>query len=444
MMLVRTWRSVAGLVAGALVVAAMAGPARGAQGDVTLLPPSCGPNGQQELPSMSADGRFVALECRVGRGGAPEVFERDLAAGTTTLVSRASGPDGDAANGPSMFPTVSADGRLVAFASKATNLTPDDADGGSDVFVRDLATGATTLVSRASGLDGAKGDRASRYGSISSDGHFVAFESAARNLAPDDRDRSADVYVRDLASGTTTLGSRANGPAGAKANRSARAPSISGDGRLVAFTSEASNLTRADRDHNTDVFVRDLSSSTTALVSRASGAHGAKGHGEWGNALYGPAISADGRFVAFTSQAGNFSPRDYYHTADVFLRDLVADTTTLVTRATGARGARADADSAVDSISADGRRVAFNSDSENLVRDARFGINTYVRDLVIHTTALVNRAAGASGAAGNSDSGGGSLSGDGQLIAFGSFAGNLTPDDTRGGGVFVRDLGAET
>jgi Tol biopolymer transport system component len=322
---------------------------------------------------------------------------------------------------------VSADGRWVAFSSNADNLVPDDTDRQFDVFVRDVVAGTTTLVSRAGGSAGAKGNGESLGElSISADGRAVAFSSRASNLAPADRDPRSDVFVRDLAAHTTTLVSRASGRKGPKSNRQAAASSMSGTGRAVAFWSDASNLSRADRDHRAAVFVRDLATNRTTLVSRPGGAR------------FAPVIAANGRFVAYNAESSR--PR---RQLDIFVRDLVAHTTTLVTRATGADAARADGDSRVSSISADGHRVAFESSARNLSSsDANPGYDAYVRDLITQTTTLVSRA-GDSGPRGDSTSGGGSLSGDGRWIAFPSYAANLTPDDTPDGGVFVRDLGPE-
>ena len=204
------------------------------------------------------------------------------------LVSRATGAAGAKGNDYSSSMAISADGRLVAFSSEASNLHPDDTDGGldgRDVLVRDLGANTTTLVSRASdaaGVAGAKGNGESGSAAISADGRFVAFASGASNLHPDDTDTTWDIFVRDLETNTTTLVSRATGAAGvagAKGNGGTYNPAISADGRFVTFSSYASNLHPDDGDTTQDVFVRDLEANTTTLVSRADGASGAKGNG---------------------------------------------------------------------------------------------------------------------------------------------------------------------
>jgi hypothetical protein len=165
-------------------------------------------------------------------------------------------PPGPKGNGDSYADSVSADGRFVVFDSAATNLSPDDSDGFTDVYVRDLQTNTTTLVSRAGGVSGAKGNGNSGAPAISADGRFVAFTSDATNLSPDDGDTTSDVYVRDLQTNTTTLVSRASGVAGAK-GRLSFAPAISADGRFVAFYS-FTRLSPDDGDGIWDVYVRDL------------------------------------------------------------------------------------------------------------------------------------------------------------------------------------------
>ena len=243
-----------------------------------------------------------------------------LGAEQTTLASRATGASGTKGNAFSQSSTfsLSADGHAVAFQSTASNLHPDNADSVSDVFVRNLQTNVTTLVSRASGASGAKGNDYSLAPSTSADGRYVAFASAASNLHPDDADSLQDVFVRDLQTATTTLVSRATGASGAKGDASSQEPSISADGRYVVFVSAASNLHPDDPDSLQDVFVRDLQTDTTTLVSRDSGASGAKAD----NASLSPSVSADGRFVAFGSIASNLYPDDVNPFTETFVTHL--------------------------------------------------------------------------------------------------------------------------
>jgi Tol biopolymer transport system component len=399
--------------------------------------------------SLSADGRFAAFTSSASNldpddgDSISDVFVRDLETGMTTLVSRASGAASVKGNGDSRESSISADGRFVVFASEASNLDPDDSEGlGSsaplgptlDVFLRDLQTNTTVRVSRTSGADGADGNGGSFEPSVSRDGRFVAFSSTASNLDPDDRDENsdvfarADVFVRDLDTNRTVLASRASGVDGAKGNDASREPSLSADGRFVAFTSMASNLDPDDAYTSEDVFVRDLQASSTEVVSRRSGPAGAVG--SWGAG--GPSISSDGRFVAFTTWS-SLAPADgEVMGLDVYARDLQTDTTTLASRASGARGAKGDSDSTKPSLSADGRLVAFESAASNLHpydSNTNRASDVFVRDLQIGTTVLVSRASGPAGVAGNDSSMDPSISADGRVVAFSSDASNLDPDD---------------
>jgi Tol biopolymer transport system component len=351
------------------------------------------------------------------------------------LVSRAGGAEGAKGNDGSTAAALAAGGRFVAFSSNATNLHPDDADAVSDVFVRDLQAGTLVLASRGSGIASAKGDGSSGVPSISSDGRFVAFASNATNLVTEDADATSDIVVRDLQTNTTTLVSRASG-AGVKSNADSFTPAISANGRFVAFASNASNLSPDDTDAATDIFVRDLQTGALALVSRADGPAGAKGSS--GSAA--PRISADGARIAFSSNAPNLDPDDPDPAPDVFVRDVGAQTTTLVSRA--ADGGASNGDSFGPTISADGRFVAFGSSATNLHPDDADAItDVFVRDLLTGTTQLASRGGGSGGPKGNGFSDEPAIAGDGRSVTFVSNATNLHPDDTDViDDVFVRDL----
>ncbi len=361
----------------------------------------------------------------------------------TTLVSRAGGVAGAAGDGSSTLPSTSADGRYVAFQSSADNLDADSDDGAQDVFVRDLQANTITLVSRATGAAGAVSHATSSDAAISADGRYVAFESDATNLDPDSDDAENDVFVRDLQAKTTTLVTRATGVSGpAATGGSAGQPSISADGRYVAFDSDATNLDPDSDDTIGDVFVRDLQAHTTTLVSRANTATGEVGN----DYSYDASISADGRRVAFASDSTNLDPDSDDGVADILVRDLDANTTTLATRASTATGEAADGSSRFPSISGDGRRVAFESDADNLDPDSDDAFtDVFVRDLEASETTLISRASGAAGAVGDQTSNRPSVSADGDQIAFDSFADDLDPDSTDSiVDVFVRDLQANT
>src|SRR5262245_17300231 len=395
-------------------------------------------------PSVSGDGRFVTFQSRADNlsdednDAVINVYVRDLEAATTTLVSRASGPSEPAANGDSVRAKISADGRFVVFQSSATNLSANDVNGGTDVFVRDLDAGTTTLASRVSGPAGAPRDGASNEPSVSSDGRFVAFESDALNLSSEDA-AFVDVFVRDLQTNTTTLVTRASAGAadGPAADAPSFHPSISADGRYVAFQSGARNLSDDDLDATGDVFVRDLQARTTTLVSRASDAAGGAAADQ---SAMSPSISGDGRVVAFASDAANLDENNL-NVTDIFVRDMNAGTTSLASRASGPAGTPSDGTSVSPSISANGRFIAFQSEANTLSDASVPGEHIYVRDRLANLTALVSRASGPAGAAADGASSDPALSGDGRMIAFDSIAKNLSSEDSDAfDDVFARDM----
>jgi len=269
-------------------------------------------------PSISADGRYIAFESDATNlvngdtNGVRDIFVHDMQTGATTRMSVDS--NGAQANAASYFASISADGRYVAFESDATNLAPGDRNGARDVFVHDRQTGATVRASTNS--NGGGGNAASSWAAISADGRYVAFMSDATNLAPGDTNGVSDVFVKDLLTGTTTRASVDS--SGVQGNAPSTSPSISGDGRVVAFASDATNLVVNDTNGATDVFVRELA---TGLTSRASiDSSGAQANSVslmQGNAQ----LSADGRFIAFESPATNLVPGDNNNFWDVFMRD---------------------------------------------------------------------------------------------------------------------------
>jgi len=397
--------------------------------------------------SVSADGRFVAFESDADNlssaddNGVVDVYVRDLQTNTTTLVSRQSAVEGGAVgNAFSSGGSISADGRFVAFTSRATNLTAD-AGTGLDIFVRDLQTNTTTLVSRQSAADGgAVGDGGSFAGRISADGRLVTFNSRADNLSDDDADEVEDIFVRDLEAETTTLVSRAAGAGGAGGDADSARTAVSANGRHVVFDSEADNLSGADNNAFINVFVRDLETDTLTLVSRQGAADGSAAGDD---SSFGASISDDGSRIEFASRADNLSADDNNEFESIYVRDLEANTTTLVTRQNGAAGGAADDTSNRGEISANGRFVGFNTAARNLSDDDDDAFaDVFVRDLQTNTTTLVSRqSASDGGAAGDGDSDGAMLSADGRFFAFDSEANNLsTLDAEPDSDVFVREV----
>ncbi len=320
-------------------------------------------------------------------------------------------------NSFSYLPSISADGRFVAYQSYATNLVPGDTNGHSDIYVHHLQTGQTTRVSLDSG--GLQGDGNSWNPSISFDGRFVAFWSEATNLVPGDTNGYSDIFVHDRQTGQTTRVSVDTG--GLQGNGGARDPVISSNGRHVTFVSYADNLVPGDTNGADDVFVHDRQTGRTTRVSVDS----AGLQGNWYS--HSPAITFDGRYVTFTSYSSNLVPGDTNGSDDVFVRDCQTGQTTRVSvDSAGLEGNGISLDSA---ISSDGRFVAFESRSSNLVSgDVNDALDIFVYDRQMGETTLVSVNSG--GRQGNKRSGNPSISADGRSVAFESRAFNLVPGDT--------------
>jgi Tol biopolymer transport system component len=404
---------------GAVITLRVSVDTSGAQGD-----------GESSGASISGNGRVVAFQSQATNlvpgdtNGRADVFVRDLKTGTTAHVSvDSSGAPGD---GESTGPSISGNGRFVAFHSTATNLVPGDSSDFGDVFVHDLRTGTTTRVS----VDpsGGEADGDSSDPSISGNGRVIAFESDATNLVPGDTEGRLDVFVHDRKTGTTTRVSVDS--LGAEADGESSDPSISTSGRFVVFGSRATNLVPGDTNDADDVFVHDLRTGATTRVSVGSAGQQAD------DGSRSPSISGNGRFVAFRSSATNLVPGDTNGVDDVFVHDLRTGTTTRVS--VDSSGAQADEDSVDPSISANGRFVAFSSIASDLVPGDTNGED----DLFVHDgrTGTTTRAS-VDSTGGQADSGSfdPSISGNGRSVAFRSSATNLVPGDTNDEvDVFVR------
>lgn len=370
---------------------------------------------------ISADGRFVAFDSDANNlvpndtNNFSDVFLRDRQLGTTVRVSVDA--NGAETNNGSGAPAVSADGRFVAFESDATNLIAGDTNGFTDIYLKDMQTGAVTRVSVDS--SGAQADNNSSSPSISGDGRYVAFATDADNLAPNDVNGVRDIIVRDVQGGVTMRAS-------VDANATSFDPVISLDGRFVAFSSSATNLVGGDTNGKTDVFVFAIQ---TGQVTRES----INTNGEQGDqdSSY-PAISGDGRYLAFASGSTNFMTEDTNQQTYAYVRDRQLGTLTLAS---------------VDDgfpmlghvygivISANGRYLVFDFDQWG---DGAPQTEFYLHDRETNQTISTGLKSTIDGFGGPI---GPSLSSDGLLLAFASSAANLVSNDTNGmRDIFVKEL----
>jgi WD40 repeat protein len=335
--------------------------------------------------TISADGRFVAFWSNATNlvandtNGRFDAFLYDRQNHTMSVASK--GFNGAASNGDSRRPVVSRDGSAVVFESDASNLVAPctllscpgggDKNDADDVFLYDVASGNVSVVSAASG--GGTGNGDSNRPSLSGNGRRILFQSQATNLGPNDSNGTWDVYMRDLATGQTTLVS--TNSSGVQGDKSSESPSMSANGRFFSFDSKSTNFSAGDSGGDMDVFVKDLDTGSIHQASVQSG--GAQATGTSGSTVVGSdsTISADGRFVAFWSNASSLVPNDTNGTnckkytaggipcADVFVHDVVANTTTRIVSTNGVQG---DGDSFAPALSMDGRLVAFDSEASAL------------------------------------------------------------------------------
>jgi hypothetical protein len=344
-------------------------------------------NGLSNTPSISDDGRFVAFVSQATNLLGPavpavvagQVYVRDTQTNQTSLVSRDNTGVVVPGNAPSSTPTIGADGRFVAFVSSSTNLVTG-VTAGTHVYIRDTQTSQTSLVSRDNSGGLVSGNGPSSVPSISDDGRFVAFVSQATKLLGQDVPAvvAGQVYVRDTQTNQTSLVSRDNTGVVVPGNAPSSTPTISADGRLVAFVSSSTNWVTGVTA-GTHVYIRDTQTNQTSLVSRDNSGGLVPGNAPSST----PAISEDGRFVAFVSQATNLlGPAVPAVVAgQVYVRDTQTNQTSLVSRDNTGVVVPGNAPSSTPTISADGQFVAFSSQSTNIATGASASLDIYVRAL---------------------------------------------------------------
>lgn len=396
---------------------------------------SVGPAGLQSDgpclgPSMvSFNGRFVTFTGNATNlvagdtNNHADAFVHDLTTSVTSCVSVSSA--GILGNDSSVDPRISADGRLVVYTSTATNLVPGDTNGYDDVFVHDRSTGTTSRINLGSG--GTQANDESIWATIAAGGNYVSYVSYATNIVGGDTNSHADVFLLHLPSGTTLRVTQ--GLALTQPNADCFGQSLSADGFRVAYWSTASNLVAGDTNGVEDAFVYDVLAGITTRVSVDSS--GAQGNGQSGH----PSLSPDGRWVAFWSLASNLVPGDTNGAGDVFLHDMQTGTTTRVSVSSlGVEGNGNSSAFRQPACSLDGMRVSFASAATNLVPGDTNGLHdVFVHDRTSGTTTRVSVSTlGVQGDGPSSPQLPTSISADGLVVGFDSGASTLVPGDTNG------------
>jgi hypothetical protein len=314
---------------------------------------------------------------------------------------------------------VSGNGRYVVFESLANNLVVGDSNGFSDVFMKDMQTGVTTLIS--SDSLGIQGDGSTNSPSISFDGRYIVFSSESTNLISGDINSTQDIFLKDTQTGVTTLIS--SDSFSVQSNGHSRTPWISSDGRYVVFESGATNFVSGDMNGDQDIFKKDIQTGVITLISSDSSSIQSNSYSGYAS------ISSDGRYVAFMSAATNLVAGDVNGMEDVFMKDTLTGVTTLIS--SDSSGVQGNNNSTASSITADGRYVVFHSKASNLVTgDTNSFQDIFIKDTQTDVTILIS--SDSTGLQGNNTSNIPSVSSDGSYVAFLSRATNLVPNDTNG------------
>ena len=384
-------------------------------------------------PSFSADGRYVAFSSKASNlvagdtNGVEDVFVRDRDLQTTTRIS--TGPGAVEGNAASILPSISPDGRYVGFSSSASNLVAGDTNAFPDTFLYDRQTGLMIRLS----MNGAQeGNSQSNQPTVSPDGNYWVFISWASNLVANDTNGVADVFLYSMSQGTLTRFSVDS--SGVEGNGDSTVAAVSNGGRYVAFKSAASNLVTGDTNGKADIFRHDTQTGTTIRLSVGNSGNESNGDS------YRPMISADGRYIAFMSDASNLAAGDTNAVSDTFVRDSTLNTTVRVS--VGDYGQQGNGASYDPAISSDGRYVEFASSASNLVTgDTNAANDIFVRDLQTGSIRRVSVSASGAQADGASD-GRASFAVSQPYLVYTSSASNLTVGDTNAVvDVFAVDFG---
>ncbi len=361
---------------------------------------------------------LFALSCSGGKGQGGDDDEDDAEEASIQRVSVAS--DGTQSDDDSQAASISSDGNITALESFASTLVAGNITVFSDIYIHAIDTGTTERIT--DNINGLGSDGDSQAPSIDADGNFVAFQSAATDLVAGDANGRVDVFVYNTTNATTDLISLNFNGLGTDGDSTA--PSISADGNFVAFQSEATDLVAGDANGRVDIFVYDATNATTDLISLNFNGLGTDGDST------APSISADGSLVAYQSAATDLVPGDVNGQIDIFVTDLDAGNTEIISIDVFGQGA--DGDSTSPSISADGRFVAFQSEATDLVfGDSNGQIDIFIWDRQNNNMVRINLNEAGNQAQG-SDSLAPAISADGKFVAFDSAADNLVANDTNG------------
>jgi putative Ig domain-containing protein/VCBS repeat protein/WD40 repeat protein len=397
-----------------------------------------GDSGDRSLgATISANGRIVAFPSEATNlidgdtNGFQDIFVYDLQTKEITRVSV--GPGGQESFNDNIVsaigesPSLSGDGRFVAWSSSAANLVPNDTNGVKDIFVHDRQTGQTTRVSI--DTNGVEANDASHSPILSGDGRFVAFESLATNLVPNDTNKRADIFVHDRQTGQTTRVSVNS--SGEEANAGGQEPALSTDGRIVAFRSDSNDLVPGDTSTQcVDVFVHDRDTGETTRVNVGMGGQEAEGCNRFRPFRDWPSLNSDGRFVSFVSDATNLVPGDTNNVHDVFVHDrqtgetIRASVSSSGVPGNGASGVAGTENFRNHRLSADSKLIVFSSQSSNLAPGSPHDL--YIHNLLTGET--IGLKMGQKGTLGGPNLF--AINATSELIAFVSNSFDVVPGDT--------------
>ncbi len=401
-------------------------------------------NGQASSPAMTADGKFITYQCAAtdlvtnqidpNRAGF-DIFVYERATGVNTLVTHRNGLPTTTGSAASIFPEISADGRFITYQSAAVDLSPStDANNTDDIYLWDRTTNSSRLITRTTTAGANESANGRSFGARPSlDGSTIVYTSYATDLVPGQNSPSAgNVFRLDRVAGTTKIISHLPGAPATGGSGYSYLPLPNSDGSLIAFTSQSNDLVPQDNNSAADVMLFDnATGNITAASATTAGASSITPNGISGS----PRASADGRYVVFTSGSTNIvtGQSDQNNRTDIFLRDRVADTITLVSHAAGAPTQTAAGLSTAPTISADGRWIAFLSQAPDLVPgtiDTTGFYDVFLYDRLANSSIMVSHAAISPTLSGLLGSDTPRLSSDGRYLVFASDATDLVLGQT--------------